>query len=96
MKHHNVFPVHKSKTGSPLQRRVRERNYDLFCLSGISQNLRRILWRNTLKNVATETDTDFSPRLEKVIIETLDILEDRVKRSYAEFKRKHDANQSPK
>lgn len=92
MKHHPVRPVHESKRGSPLQQRARERNYDLFCLSGASQNLRRILWRNN----ATEVPTDLAPRLDKMIIEILDLLDGRVKRSYDEFKRKYNANQSPK
>lgn len=101
MKHHTVIPIHESKRGSILQQRARERNYDLFCLSSISQNLRRILYRNSLESTATVLSTDIAPRLEKVIIETLDLLENRVKRSYDEFKREYNAkeiksaNQSP-
>ena len=96
MKHHPVHPVHESKKGSPLQQRVRERNYDLFCLSGISQNLRRIIWRNNPKSNTTEVPRDLAPRLDKVTVETLDLIEGMVKRSYDEFKRKYDANQSSK
>ena len=93
MKHHTVIPVHGSKTGSPLQQRARERNFDLMRLAGISQNLRSILSRNSLK-----TDTLVGPvaRREAAIKECIDILEFRVRASYKEFKEKYNANKSPK
>ena len=96
MKHHPVFPLHESKTGSPLQQRARERNYDLFCLSGISQNLRRIIIRNS--EVVGPRDP---LQLEAKVKDLCNYIESRVKGSYDGFKREYTAkevkraNQSP-
>ena len=84
MEHHAVIPVHGSRKGSPLQQRVRERNYDLFILSGASQNLRRILIRNNegVRPVDPE-------QLEAKVMDLCNYIEARVKRSYNRFKREY-------
>ena len=84
MKHHTVMPVHESKRGSPLQQRVRERNYDLFCLSSISQNLRRILIRNNEGVGPVDPE-----QLEAKVIDLCNYIEARIKRSYDRFKREY-------
>lgn len=84
MKHHPVMPVHESKVGSVLQQRARERNFDLMCLTGISINLRRILYRSRIR-----PEDEDPEQLEAKVKDLCNYIEARVKRSYDRFKKEY-------
>ena len=71
------------------------RNFGLMRVAGAIQNLKGVVSEHKLLR-DHDRDTDLLKRELKLLDEIKCLLDDRVKRSYMEFLREYNANQSPK